>query len=484
MFKILKPLLFGFTGFVIGIALLYVNQMKNRPDLEVWHLAELDEELHAESIEQMANLDDYREQEANLFRQLDSLVYSGSQRSLNKKLNRYQSGSWSDPARREINWNQTFELKVQSPVAGVLLLHGLSDSPYSLHSLALSLHARDAWVVGLRLPGHGTSPSGLTGVEWQDFAAAVRLAMRHLSAKTGQEAPLYIVGYSNGAALALEYTLSEMLGEQLPRPAGLVFISPAISVSKVAALARWNQLLSLLPGLEKLAWLSIEPEFDPYKYSSFAINAGHQIHLLTGRVTTLMDNLQKQDALDKMPPVLAFQSVVDATIPALAISKNFMERLKPNQHLLVLFDVNRLAEDMVLLKADPKPALDALLKRPLPFSLALFTNQQISADVEIQSKNAGKLEVQSRPLGAAWPRGIYSLSHVALPFAEHDPVYGVKPINDPTGFTLGTLEARGEKDILQVPMSTLMRLRYNPFYESLEQMTLDRILVKSPAPKE
>src|SRR4030088_3017231 len=39
-------------------------------------------------------------------------------------------------------------------------------------------HARSssAWVIGLRLPGHGTVPSGLTIRRWQDMAAAVRLA--------------------------------------------------------------------------------------------------------------------------------------------------------------------------------------------------------------------------------------------------------------------------------------------------------------------
>lgn len=481
MFRIFKPLLYGFTGFILGIGLLYGNQMRNRPDLEIWHLAELDKELHAESIEQMDKLDDYRKQEASLFRQLDSLVYTENTSSLSKTLNRYQRKSWSDPAGREINWNQTFELKTQSPAAGVLLLHGLSDSPYSLHSLALSLHARNASVVGLRLPGHGTAPSGLTDVKWQDCAAAVRLAMRHLSEQTGRDVPLYIVGYSNGAALALEYTLSEMQGEQLPQPAGLVLISPAISVSKLAALARWNLLLSILPGMEKLAWLSIEPEIDPYKYGSFAINAGYQIHLLTGRVASLMDTLQKQEKLDKMAPVLAFQSVVDATIPAEAIVKKFMNRLPPNNHKLVLFDVNRQAEDLALLKVDPKPALTALLQKPLPFSLALFTNQPQSANVEIQYKNAEELEVESTPLGAAWPRGIYSLSHVALPFSMDDPVYGVKPENKPKGFTLGSFEAKGEKDVLQVPVTALIRLRYNPFYEALEQMILERIFAQKQA---
>jgi alpha-beta hydrolase superfamily lysophospholipase len=50
----------------------------------------------------------------------------------------------------------------------VLLLHGLTDSPYSMRALAELFAARGWYVVGLRLPGHGTAPAALTRVTWQD----------------------------------------------------------------------------------------------------------------------------------------------------------------------------------------------------------------------------------------------------------------------------------------------------------------------------
>lgn len=47
-------------------------------------------------------------------------------------------------------------------------------------------------MVGLRLPGHGTVPSGLVTFKWEDMAAAVELAMRHLRGKTnGHELILF-----------------------------------------------------------------------------------------------------------------------------------------------------------------------------------------------------------------------------------------------------------------------------------------------------
>ena len=42
----------------------------------------------------------------------------------------------------------------------VLMLHGMSDSPYSLRHLAEVYRARGFVVLIPRMPGHGTAPSG------------------------------------------------------------------------------------------------------------------------------------------------------------------------------------------------------------------------------------------------------------------------------------------------------------------------------------
>ena len=72
-------------------------------------------------------------------------------------------------------------------------------------------------MLGLRLPGHGTAPSGLRTVTWEDMAATVRLGVRHLAAKMGWS-PVHIVGYSAGAPLALDYTLNALEGRDSPAP--------------------------------------------------------------------------------------------------------------------------------------------------------------------------------------------------------------------------------------------------------------------------
>ena len=159
---------------VIGLVL----YLESQPDLEPWHTADLDAEFTSD--DSAGTFADYLALEDRLFNQLDELVYSRISSEDKGLINRYNRGSLSDPGRWSPNWNRTFELSTEAPRAGVLLLHGMSDSPYSLHSLGSRLNAEGLWIIGLRLPGHGTAPAGLVRIRWEHMDAAVRLAVRHL----------------------------------------------------------------------------------------------------------------------------------------------------------------------------------------------------------------------------------------------------------------------------------------------------------------
>jgi len=147
---------------VVGLAV-FVYLLDSRPDLSVWHLADLDEEFTRDSG--ITDFGQYLALEDRLFGQLDELVYDEVPVGPGNAINRYSRGSLSDPGRWPVNWNRSFELVREQPQAGVVLLHGLSDSPYSMRALGQSLHRRGATVVGLRIPGHGTAPSGRPGVQ-------------------------------------------------------------------------------------------------------------------------------------------------------------------------------------------------------------------------------------------------------------------------------------------------------------------------------
>jgi alpha-beta hydrolase superfamily lysophospholipase len=441
-------------------------------ELEPWHSATLSAEFDARR-DDVESFEAYQALEDTLFAELETEVYGEVGTGPDFALVRYSAGSATDPLQRAPDWNRSFELSVEAPLGGVLLLHGLTDSPYSLRMLGQSLHARGYQVLGLRLPGHGTAPSGLLEMRWQDMTAAVRLAMAHLARRVDGR-PLHIVGYSTGAPLAVHYALDALVGEVSPAPTTLVLVSPAIAVTPAAALARWKRRLALVPGLGALAWLQIQPEFDPYKYNSFATNAADQVFQLTRLVASRLATRARSHPSEVLPPTLVFKSTVDATVSTSAVVDRLLGRLAPHRHELVLFDINRTAVKSTLIVSDPG-LLDRRLvgDDSLPFGFDLVTNE--SADsMAVESRYAPPLSSETTvvPLGLAWPAGVISLSHVALPIPPDDPLYGEQPPEDENLLFLGQMDLKGERGLLRIPTDWLMRLRHNPFYDYLERRSL------------
>lgn len=434
------------------------------PDLDVWHQVKFEHEFNHEQ-HRFTSLQEYQDLEQQLFEELETRVYARVAATTLPGIHRFHSNSRVDPTHYSENWNRTREFTVAQPRAGVLLLHGLSDSPYSLRQLAQSLHGAQAHVVLLRLPGHGTAPAGLTSVKDEDFKAAVRLAARHLRQQVGPDVPMYMVGYSNGAALAVDYALAQLEGEPLPDVAGLVLISPAIGVSRLAILAPWQRRLSYLPGMHKLAWQSIQPEFDPYKYNSFPLNAAEQVYSLTQDIALRVGQLQSRNQQAEFPPTLVFSSTVDATVSVPVLLERLMIPLGSDRHRLVMYDVNQLANTSFLFAEDTRLAAERLLGSDFPFDLEVLSNASTGSNQLVRMvKSAAGEDIKLIPTEMEWPGQLYSLSHVALPFAPWDPVYGDVPQVAGKPESLGNVTLRGERGILQVPINQLMRLRYNPFY--------------------
>ncbi len=476
--RILKHILlalgYGLLGVIIALVVVYLKSAASGPDLKPWHNVELDGDFTAADAGQVASLDAYLDLEERLFQELQEEVYGRIEPEDRRTFNRFYKGSISDPTAYPVNWNRTYVLDHDNPRAGILMLHGLSDSPYSLRAMAQLLNDQGFLVVGLRLPGHGTAPSGLAHATVDDFAAAVRLAAREVHSSLGDGIPFYVAGYSNGATLAINYTLSVLSGEELPLPDALVLVSPAVGVSPVAALAKWQRRLSALPGLGKLTWNSIHPEYDPYKYNSFAVNAGDQISRLTRQNDSMIGALNKGHGVTGFPPVLAFQSIADATVSTPAVVERFMRHLAPNGHQLVLFDINRQAEAEALLNNDFQDQIDRLIEEESwPFAVTLVTNRdRRSPKLAALSRGTNSRETDLESLDLEWPQGTYSLSHVALPFPPDDPVYGIQTERTPDVIHLGRVELRGERNLLAVSPTIMMRLRCNPFFDYLETRLL------------
>ena len=130
---------------------------------EPWHRAEFAAEFTADRTD-VKSFEAYRSLEDDVFAELTEEVYAQVDTGPGFEFVRFSAGSAADPRSRVPDWNRTFELIPAAPASGVLLLHGLTDSPYSLRALGRTLHAAGHHVLGLRLPGHGTAPSALLGV--------------------------------------------------------------------------------------------------------------------------------------------------------------------------------------------------------------------------------------------------------------------------------------------------------------------------------
>ncbi|MEJ2317450.1 MAG: alpha/beta hydrolase [Gammaproteobacteria bacterium] len=470
--RILMAAFYSTLGAMFVLLVVFVLYLNSRSDLDIWHTADLDEEFTQDSG--VDDLEEYLDLEQRLFEQLDRLVYDRIPPAQHTAINRYHRDSLSDPQRWEQDWNRSYELSSSSPRGAVLLLHGMSDSPYSLRKLGQSLHAEGFDVLGLRLPGHGTAPSGLLEVTWQDMAAATRLAMQHLADKN-PGLPIYIMGYSTGAALAVHYALLVQENESLPPVERMVLISPAIGVSPVAAFAVWQARLGHLLGLDKLSWNDLLPEYDPFKYGSFAVNAGDVVYRLTNQIQERITVLESEGKLQNLPQILAFSSIVDATVSTPALVSGLFERLPANGHELVLFDVNRVEGIEPLMKRNPDEIIREIKQdADSNFILSIVTNEAPNSHaVTVVSSDPQKEIPAGSVPGQSWPDDIYSLAHVALPFAYADPLYGADESVMSPGIRLGDLAMRGERGVLQVSAADMLRLRWNPFYPYVERRALD-----------
>lgn len=470
--KYLRQILAIALGVFVTLLAVGVWSLQKREDLSLWHKVEFEHEFSAGGG--TLTFADYLAQEEFLFQELDERVYDEIGPAADNRFDRYYRGSAADPSVWERNWNRTFVLKPDSPVAGVLLIHGMSDSPYSMRSIGLTLQSAGANVVGLRLPGHGTAPVGLTRISADDLTAAVELAVRHLRREMGDR-PLFIIGYSAGGSLAVEYALRSLSDTGLPRVEGVVLASPAIGVSGAAAFAVWQARLGRLLRMPKLQWQKIGPEYDPFKYNSFAVNAGDVVFQLTRRIGERIDRLAASNELSELPPILAFQSIVDATVSTAAVTEGLFGRLPRGQHELVIFDVDRTEAVGSLLTAGLEPqTLTSIHSIDQPFAITGVSNRSPeSEEVAVYRSLAGTDEISVEDLGLKWPPGIYSLSHVAMLFPASDPLYGAVPPEDSRTLYLGGLGLRGERGVFRISATDMLRQRWNPFYSYLEGRTLE-----------
>ena len=164
------------------------------------------------------------------------------------------------------------------PAKGMLLIHGLGDSPWSFTDVARTLAEQGFVVRTVLLPGHGTRPEDLLGVTAEQWRATVRAQATALQRDVDT---VYLGGFSTGANLALEYAYEN------PEIAGLVLFSPGFkSSSALDWLAPW--VTWIRPWL--LAPDGHRPMQNGVRYLTAPTNAFGQFYLTSRAARRLIDD--------------------------------------------------------------------------------------------------------------------------------------------------------------------------------------------------
>jgi alpha-beta hydrolase superfamily lysophospholipase len=469
--KVLKWVAVVLTVVLLTVLVLRIWDSQSGPGLELWHTY-VPHELTAGAVDK-SDWTQYLAAEEKIFAEVRTEVTDRLGPESRNEGNRYFADSPIYPGNFATDWNRSYILAPDGPPVGaVVLLHGLTDSPYSLRHIA-RLYRDDGFVaVAVRLPGHGTVPSGLTNVEWEQWTAATRLAVREARRRVGPGTPLHVVGFSNGGALAMKYALEAIGDNTLARPDRIVLVSPMIGITSLARFAGVFGWPAVFPAFAKAAWLGIVPEFNPFKYNSFPVNGARQTSQVARALQEQIAQYASDGRLAGLAPVLTFQSVVDFTVSTRAIINSLYANLPANGSELVLFDLNRNTKFGPLLRSNT----DTLMARLLPdpprtFRSTIITNASPGgAEVVERVTEAGAMTEQVRPLGLTYPRDVFSLSHLALPFPMNDPLYGLQPDSaEDYGVNLGAMATRGERGALIVSLDSLFRMSANPFFPYLLQ---------------
>jgi hypothetical protein len=112
-----------------------VDSTRLGPPLQLWHTVQLE----AEYRHGRTDVDDWRrylELEDALFAEMQAEVYARIPSDQRQEINRYYAQSPYKPTAFAQDYNRSWELAHAEPRGAAVLIHGLTDSPYSVRALA------------------------------------------------------------------------------------------------------------------------------------------------------------------------------------------------------------------------------------------------------------------------------------------------------------------------------------------------------------
>ncbi len=217
-----------------------------------------------------------------------------------ERIRRMRRDLQGDNAEWIVQANTPFELQPENhkPKNGMLVIHGLFDSPFKMRDLATFYQQQGFLVQAILLEGHGTIPEHLQDIEYHQWIENTTNAINSLKKVVDN---IYITGFSTGGILALRHCL---LDDSIK---GIVTLCPAIKLKTVISIGthilNWTKRI-----IERDYWNKNNVEHDPTKYTTFPMNAPYQ-------VANLADEFEALNKLHSLTtPLFMITSEDDETI--------------------------------------------------------------------------------------------------------------------------------------------------------------------------
>jgi esterase/lipase len=240
--------------------------------------------------------------------------------------NRSESADWI------INANTPFELlpaDTNKIKYGVLLIHGLFDSPYTMRDIAANLAQHHILSRSILLPGHGTKPGDLMHTSYRDWLSTVQYGIDSLRKDVDR---IILVGFSTGATLSIHQALNDA------SIAGIILLAPALKIrAPVNAIIQSYQFGNWLAGRKE--WVNKTDENNAVKYQSVVTRAIAELGVLMREIR--LDSQNKQ----LLCPTLLIASREDETISTRTAINYFQKKCNEDSKILLFTTRNEVPND-------------------------------------------------------------------------------------------------------------------------------------------
>jgi len=194
-------------------------------------------------------------------------------------------------SKKEINYlapKDNFPACAEGKKTAVLLIHGLTDSPFSMSDIGKIFNQKCYFTRSLIIPGHALTPGALLSVDYTDWIRAVDFALNDLRKNFDY---VIIASLSTGGALAINRAYNQ--DDDFIK--ALILFSPSIEIKSLNNFWWLAKIMSIIGDyLPRLAWMNIRDDADIYKYESFPYKSAYELY----KLMKINEKLAKENKLN------------------------------------------------------------------------------------------------------------------------------------------------------------------------------------------